>query len=70
VEQELVEVSAVAVPANREALALGIKTGVISRGAVQDALEILGDALKETARPNQAAWRWCRELRLAMSNGK
>jgi HK97 family phage prohead protease len=74
-EQELVEVSAVAVPANRDALKLGLQTGVISRGVVTDALEILGEALKETAesrprnRVSQEMWRWGRELRLALATG-
>jgi len=72
-EQELVEVSAVAVPANREALRLGLQTGVISPGAVHDAMEILGEALKDTSvalephdRLSPEAWRFWRELRMAM----
>jgi HK97 family phage prohead protease len=39
-EQELVEVSAVAVPANSEALALGVKSGVVSRADVLEMLDL------------------------------
>lgn len=40
-EQELLEVSAVGIPANPEALALGLKAGAIAQGDVGAALELL-----------------------------
>ena len=39
-EQELLEVSAVAIPANSEALALGLAEGAITRCAVQEAIDV------------------------------
>jgi hypothetical protein len=41
VEQELLEVSAVAIPANPDALALGVKSGVVVKADLQAALELL-----------------------------
>ena len=38
-EQELLEVSAVAIPANPDALALGLKSGAVSKGDVQATLD-------------------------------
>jgi hypothetical protein len=47
-EQELLEVSAVAIPANPDALALGLKSGAVAKGDLQATLELLrglaGDA--------------------------
>lgn len=40
-EQELLEVSAVAIPANPDALALGVKTGAITRSDLADTLDLL-----------------------------
>jgi len=40
-EQELLEVSAVAIPANPDALALGLKSGAIAKSDLQDTLELL-----------------------------
>jgi Caudovirus prohead serine protease len=40
-EQELLEVSAVAIPANPDALALGLKSGAVARSDVQETLEVL-----------------------------
>jgi hypothetical protein len=40
-EQELLEVSAVAIPANPDALALGLKSGAIVKADLQAALELL-----------------------------
>jgi hypothetical protein len=40
-EQELLEVSAVAIPANPNALALGLKTGVLAASDLRDSLELL-----------------------------
>lgn len=41
-EQELLEVSAVAIPANPDALALGLKSGAIARCDLKETLELLG----------------------------
>ncbi len=43
-EQELVEVSAVGIPANPEALQLALKAGAIERADLRDLLEALGGA--------------------------
>ena len=40
-EQELLEVSAVAIPANPDALALGVKSGAVSKSDLRDTLELL-----------------------------
>ena len=40
-EQELLEVSAVAIPANPDALALGVKSGAVSKADLRDTLELL-----------------------------
>jgi len=40
-EQELLEVSAVAIPANPDALTLGVKTGAISKSDLQATLDLL-----------------------------
>ena len=40
-EQELLEVSAVAIPANPDALALGLKSGAIAKSDLQETLELL-----------------------------
>jgi hypothetical protein len=40
-EQELLEVSAVAIPANPDALALGLKSGAIVKADLQDTVELL-----------------------------
>ncbi len=40
-EQELLEVSAVAIPANPDALALGVKSGAVEKGDLKAAVELL-----------------------------
>lgn len=40
-EQELLEVSAVAIPANPEALALGLKSGAVTKADLQDTVDLL-----------------------------
>jgi hypothetical protein len=40
-EQELLEVSAVAIPANPDALALGVKSGVVTKADLVDTLDLL-----------------------------
>jgi len=64
-EQELLEVSAVAIPANPDALALGVKSGAVARSDLQETLELLGSVAGELERPNQ--WMdLARELRRIM----
>jgi hypothetical protein len=41
VEQELLEVSAVAIPANPDALALGVKSGPVTKSDLVDTLDLL-----------------------------
>jgi hypothetical protein len=45
-EQELLEVSAVGIPANPEALQLGLKAGAIRRADIKDLLDLLGSLTK------------------------
>ena len=40
-EQELLEVSAVAIPANPDALALGVKSGAVTKADLQETVELL-----------------------------
>jgi phage head maturation protease len=58
-EQELLEVSAVAIPANPDALALGVKSGAVSKSDVRDTLEVLravaGEASPEFS-PQRDEW--------------
>jgi len=80
-EQELLEVSAVAIPANSEALALGLAEGAITRSAVQEAIDVLGatlggkgdhgprttdHGLRPATLSPQLLWNFARELRAAM----
>jgi phage head maturation protease len=53
-EQELLEVSAVAIPANPDALALGLKSGAIGKGDLQATVDLLR-ALVGTASPEAGA---------------
>lgn len=67
-EQELLEVSAVAIPANPDALALGLKSGAIARSDLQATLELLR-SLVGTSCPNPQPNPWldlARELRRVM----
>jgi phage head maturation protease len=64
-EQELLEVSAVAIPANPDALALGVKSGAFTRGDLRESLDLLRSAAGELEKPNQ--WMdLARELRRIM----
>ena len=70
VEQELLEVSAVAIPANPDALALGVKSGAVKKSDLHETLELLR-ALVGAVQPqaNQEANQWlelARELRRVM----
>jgi HK97 family phage prohead protease len=50
VEQELMEVSAVAIPANPNALALGVKSGAIEKSDMKDVVELFRSALADGPR--------------------
>jgi HK97 family phage prohead protease len=50
-EQELLEVSAVAIPANPDALALGLRSGAVSKSDVRETIEILRGLVVEPADP-------------------
>ena len=66
-EQELLEVSAVAIPANPDALALGLKSGAVSKGdleATVDLLRALVGATQAGGNPPSNQWLdLARELR-------
>ena len=71
-EQELLEVSAVAIPANPDALALGLKSGAIAKSDLQATVDLLHDLVGTASpavspQPNQ----WldlARELRRVMQS--
>lgn len=52
-EQELLEVSAVGIPANPEALQLGLRDGAIEKADLQELLESLRRAMAQTADADQ-----------------
>jgi hypothetical protein len=66
-EQELLEVSAVAIPANPDALALGLKSGAVSKADLQETFEVFRALVG--AVPKQQAGEWidlAREFRRVM----
>jgi hypothetical protein len=69
-EQELLEVSAVAIPANPDALALGMKSGAIAKSDVKETLELLRAVLGPEPSPRRTkASPWidlAREFRRVM----
>jgi phage head maturation protease len=71
-EQELLEVSAVAIPANPDALALGLKSGAISASDLRETLELLRGLVPDGALPAKAPCQgapwidFARELRRVM----
>jgi hypothetical protein len=69
-EQELLEVSAVAIPANPDALALGLKSGAIAKADLQDTVDLLRGlvgAAPPTDNPQPSQWLdLARELRRVM----
>jgi prohead serine protease len=69
-EQELLEVSAVAIPANPDALALGLKSGAITRSDLQatlDLLRVLVGKVSPQANPQSNQWLdLAREFRRVM----
>src|SRR5207244_1978655 len=48
-EQELLEVSAVAIPANPNALALGLKSGAVNKSDLRDLADLLRGTLRASA---------------------
>jgi phage head maturation protease len=69
-EQELLEVSAVAIPANPDALALGLKSGAITKSDLQatlDLLRVLVSPATQQADPQSYQWLdLAREFRRVM----
>jgi hypothetical protein len=69
-EQELLEVSAVAIPANPDALALGLKSGAIAKSDLQatlDLLRVLVGTASAQANPQSNQWLdLAREFRRVM----
>jgi phage head maturation protease len=69
-EQELLEVSAVAIPANPDALALGLRSGAIVKADLEATVELLRALVgTEAAQPKPQTNRWldlARELRRVM----
>ncbi len=69
-EQELLEVSAVAIPANPDALALGVKSGAVSKGDVRETLElfraVVGVSGMDEATESNPWIDFARELRRVM----
>lgn len=53
-KQELIETSAVAIPANPNALECAIKAGAVGKGDLKDLLEVLRGLAEGTASPNQS----------------
>jgi hypothetical protein len=70
IEQELLEVSAVAIPANPDALALGLKSGAIAKSdlvATLDLLRVLVGTASPQANPQSNQWfDLAREFRRVM----
>jgi HK97 family phage prohead protease len=67
VEQELLEVSAVAVPANPEALAMGIKSGCVTTAELEEAMEVFRAAAgSQDRRAFRGVWDVARDLAGAM----
>jgi HK97 family phage prohead protease len=64
-EQELLEVSAVAIPANPDALALGVKSGAVEKADLKETLALLREVAGPTAWPggDEEVFSLARELR-------
>jgi HK97 family phage prohead protease len=56
VSQELLELSAVSIPANPNALALGLKSGALSSGMIGDAADYLEDSAGHAPGSGTAGW--------------
>ena len=62
-EQELLEVSAVAIPANTDALALGLKSGAIGKADLQATLDLVRGLTAAAPEPQTNHWlEFAREL--------
>ena len=57
-EQELLEVSAVAIPANPDALALGVKSGAVEKADLRETLELFSRVLGADGRRGEAPLPW------------
>ncbi|HWH71125.1 MAG TPA: HK97 family phage prohead protease, partial [Candidatus Sulfotelmatobacter sp.] len=70
-EQELLEVSAVAIPANPEALALGLRSGAIARKDLQELVAIGARVSGATGDPSSlpAEMLLARQLREVLKGG-
>jgi hypothetical protein len=68
VEQELLEVSAVAIPANPEALALGVKSGAVGKADLKETVELLRSlvAAERDGSEGNSLIHFAHELRRAM----
>ena len=72
-EQELLEVSAVAIPANPNALALGLKSGAVEKSDVRDLADLLRctlDSARNTQHETRAQLlaRLAREIRIVLAS--
>ena len=73
-EQELLEVSAVAIPANPNALALGLKSGAVEKSDVRDLVDLLKMTLDPARNPqpstlnHQLLHRLAREIRTVLNS--
>jgi HK97 family phage prohead protease len=66
-EQELLEVSAVAIPANPDALALGVKSGAVCKADLQETFEVLRAVVGTTGKQQSGQWLdLAREFRRVM----
>jgi HK97 family phage prohead protease len=69
-EQELLEVSAVAIPANPDALALGVKSGAVAKDDLKDTIDLLhglvGAVPCEPTQRQKQCMNFARELRRVM----
>jgi HK97 family phage prohead protease len=64
-EQELLELSAVAIPANPDALVLGMKAGAVTKGDISDLLDVL-NAARGPGRAGDGLLNFARELHRIM----
>lgn len=69
-EQELLEVSAVAIPANPDALMLGMRAGAVGRSELAELLEVFVSALRaDQSEAQRKLFEFARTLRTAMTDG-
>jgi phage head maturation protease len=65
-EQELLEVSAVAIPANPDALTLGLKSGAVDKADVRETLDLLRSLVGESSSQSEGWVDLAREFRRVM----